>query len=298
MQGITVFDFDQSVTAQPVFLQRFNTRLTIKSMMPFQRLARLWCSAGNFKKTSAAMQLKNPHQFTLLGSGDYHHLTLALLQQHQAPFTLVLFDNHPDWMRPPHQYHCGSWIYTAARLPQVERIVIIGLENGDLAGKKFLAGDVESYHKQKIVLLPYSAVEAQVCQEKDSQQQTVRLESKLKQNLAAGIQEILAAITTMQVYISVDKDCLRSEDAITNWEQGTLPLETVLASIKAIGEVHQIVGADTVGDYSPPVFTSPLKWIGSWLDRPADAWRMNAQANANAVNGSANIKLANALGFV
>ena len=293
MQGITIFDIDQSVTAQSDFLQRFSAKINTKSLLSFKRMARLWCSSGEFNKACSAMQLPNLNQFTLLGSGDYHHLTLALLQQHQKPLTLVLFDNHPDWMRPPHQYHCGTWVYAAARLPQVARIIIVGLENGDLCGKKFVDGDVESYLNKKIVLLPYTSLNAEI-----SEQQTVTLQSQLKTSLKQGVQEILAAISTQNVYISVDKDCLRAEDAITNWEQGTLPLETVVACITAIRGNHSIVGADTVGDYSPPVFNSPLKWIGSFLDRPANAWRMQVNARANAVNGAANVKIALALGFI
>ena len=291
MNGITIFNVDNSVTAQSDFLQRFSAKISTKSLLSYKRMARLWCSSGEFKKVSAAMQLPNLNQFALLGSGDYHHLTLALLQQHQTPLTLVLFDNHPDWMRPPHQYHCGTWIYAAARLPQVARIVIVGLENGDLGGKKFQDGDVESYLSQKIVLLPYTPVEAEVNAE------AVTLQSQLKASLKQGVQEILSHISTQQVYISVDKDCLRAEDAITNWEQGTLPLETMIACITAIRAHHTIVGADTVGDYSPPVFNSPLKWIGSFLDRPNDAWRMQANAEAHAVNGAANVKIAQALGL-
>ncbi len=293
MNGITIFDFDQSVSRQADFLQRFDSQLTIKSMQRFNHAMRLWCSAKSFKKASATMQLQNTKQFVLLGSGDFHHLTLALLEQHVAPFTLVLFDNHPDWMRPPHQYHCGNWIYTAARMPQVKRIVIIGLENGDLVGKKFLSGDVESYKNQKIVLLPYTLVKAQL----GNSDQVVALQSKLKQNLNAGIQEILDAILTENVYVSIDKDCLRNGDANTNWEQGTLPLDTVLECIKAIGKLYNVVGADTVGDYSAPVFTSPIKWIGSFLDRPANAWLMQTPLVANQINGLVNIKLATALGL-
>jgi hypothetical protein len=293
MQGITIFNVDDSVTAQSDFLQRFSAKINTKSLLPFKRMARLWCSSGDFKKISAVMQLPNLSQFTLLGSGDYRHLTLALLQQHQTPLTLVLFDNHAGWMRPSHQYHCGTWIYAAARLPQVARIIIVGLENGDLCGKKFQEGDVESYLSQKIVLLPYTPVEAHI-----SALQTVTLQSQLKASLKQGVQEILSQIGTQQVYVSVDKDCLRAEDAITNWEQGTLPLETMIACIAAIREHHTIVGADTVGDYSPPRFNSPLKWLCSFINRPADAWRLQTNAQANAVNGAANVKIALALGVV
>jgi hypothetical protein len=293
MNGITIFDFDQSVTAQNSFLSRYRHLLHTRPMTIFQRSARLWSSEHGFNKVSNLMQLDTSNQFVLLGSGDFHHLSLALLAQQTAPFTLVMFDNHPDWMRPPHKYHCGSWIYTAARMQQVERIVIIGLESGDLAGKRFLAGDIDSYLQQKIVLLPYLPIDVQI----QSEQQTVRLESKLKVDLNEGIKQILDTIVTQNVYISIDKDCLQQQDAVTNWEQGTLPLDTVISCIQAIAQNHNIAGADTVGDYSPPVFSSPLKWLGSLFDRPANALRMTLQAKANQVNAQANIKLAQALGL-
>ncbi len=293
MQGICVFDFDQSITAQTEFLLRFRAKVTTKPLTQFQTKMRLWCSPICFAKVSGAMKMSQKSQFALLGSGDFHHLTLALLQQHQMPLTLVLFDNHPNWTRPQQQYRCNTWIYAAARLPQVERIVIVGLENGDLCGKKFQDGDVESYLNKKIILLPYSSVEISV-----NAQETFQLQSQLKHSLKAGVQEILDAISTEHVYISVDKDCLRAEDAITNWRQGTLPLVTVTTCIQAICKQHMIIGADTVGDFSPPVFASLFKWIGSFLDRPHNAWRLQSSVHANVVNGAANVKIAQALGFV
>jgi Arginase family len=292
MDGITIFNVDDSISAQSEFLQRFHAKINTKSLQSFQTCMRLWSSKRNFSKASDEMELAGSSQLALLGSGDYHYLTLALLEQHKSPLTLVLFDNHPNWLRQPHQYRCSTWIYEAARLPHVERIVIVGLENGDLCGKKFLAGDIESYLSKKIVLLPYSGVEVAV-----SKQSTLQLQSQLKQSLKAGVQEILDAISTTNVYVSVDKDCLRAEDAITNWEQGTLPLETVTACIEAIRAQHTIVGADTVGDYSPPVFTSPFKWGSSFLNRPNKAWRLNASMQANTINSLANVKIAHALGL-
>lgn len=293
MKGITIFDFDQSVTNQYAFLSRYRHLRVTRPMRVFQHLARLWCSEYNFHKISQSMQLEDINQFVLIGSGDYHHLSLTLLQQHSSPLTLILFDNHPDWMKPPHKYHCGSWVYTAARMPNIERIIIIGLENGDLKGKRFLSGDVESYINRKIVLLPYSPVDAYV----QTQQPAVRLASNLKLNEEAGMREILDAIVTPCVYVSIDKDCMQSQDAITNWEQGTLPLNTVVKCIERIAKLHTIVGADTVGDYSRPIFTSPFKWIGSLLDRPSDAFNMKLRKKADEINAMANIQLAQALGF-
>lgn len=290
MQDICVFDFDGSVAAQTALMQQYEKRIEVIDLHKHQHAARLWTSPRRFEHIrKEAFSGKQPF-FSLLGSGDYHHFSLALINEHTEPLTVVLFDNHPDWIRPPHQYHCGTWVYQLARLPQVERIIIVGLESGDIDGKRFAAGDVESHASGKVVLLPFRTVEAIV-----PGKGSVSLVSKLQEDLSKGIAEILADISTEQVYVSVDKDCLRTEDACTNWEQGTLPLNIVIRCIEAIRSKHLVIGADTVGDYSQPSFMSPLKWIGSLLDRPTNALRFKPTPQALKLNESANIQLLQAL---
>ena len=288
MQQINILDFDGSITSQSELLTIFSKKIIIRNLRKYQHVARLWTSPKKFAEIAKVEIMGLQPGFSLMGSGDFHHFSLAIIGQHKTPLTVVLFDNHPDWIKPPHQYHCGTWVYSLARLSQVVRIIIIGLESGDINGDQFAKGDVESYLSQKVVLLPFQAIEALVENNK-----TVELHSKLSDDLDKGIAEILRQIPTEQVYISVDKDCLRTEDAFTNWEQGTLPLTTVLAAIEAIKKHSKIVGADTVGDYSRPIFISPIKWIGSWLDR-----KVSRKPNSEAMlkrNELANIALIKAL---
>lgn len=275
---IVAYDFDGSLAMQQSLLQDRGIQLSLQSMRQFERSARLWASSAVFKQLAQALPRPAPHgQFSLIGSGDYHHVSLALISQLTQPLTVVLFDNHPDWMRPPHQYHCGTWVYSLARLAHVERIVIVGLESGDIAEDRFEKGDMESYLQEKIVLLPYQPVQVGA----------LTLKSSFKEHVFMGIAEVLAEIETDHIYISVDKDCLRAEDARTNWEQGSMPLSTVTTAIRALKAHKQVVGADTVGDFSPVRFRSPLKWIASHLDRRSQpreelevASRINAAANA------------------
>lgn len=290
MQDICVFDFDGSVSKQAGLMEQYRERIKLVDLKRHLHAARLWASPRKFESIrSEAFASRRPF-FSFLGSGDYHHFSLALIAEHREPLSVVLFDNHPDWMRPPHRYHCGTWVHALARLPQVQRVVIVGLESGDIAGKQFANGDVESYASGKIVLLPFRAVEAMI-----PGKGLVNLSSQLRTDLQSGIAEILAAVATEQVYISVDKDCLRSEDACTNWEQGTLPLAVVLQCIEAIRSRHRVVGADTVGDYSVPRFRSPLKWLGSLLDRPDYALRFTPPPQALQLNQAANLQLLQAL---
>ncbi len=290
MQDICVFDFDGSVSKQAGLMEHYRERIKLVDLKRHAHAARLWASPDKFESIrSEAFAGRRPF-FSFLGSGDYHHFSLALIAQHREPLSVVLFDNHPDWMRPPHRYHCGTWVHALARLPQVQRVIIVGLESGDIAGKQFANGDVESYTSGKIVLLPFRPVGAMI-----PGKGLVNLSSKLQTDLYSGIAEILAAVATDQVYISVDKDCLRSEDACTNWEQGTLPLVVVLQCIYAIRSKYHVVGADTVGDYSVPRFRSPLKWLGSLLDRPDYALRFTPPPQALRLNQAANIQLLQAL---
>lgn len=288
MNNINIIDFDGSITAQSEFIALFKSRIHINNLRRFQCAARLWTSPKKFAEICKASFKEIKPGFSLIGSGDFHHYSLGLIKQYQSPLTVVLFDNHPDWIKPPHQYHCGTWVYSLARLPHVQRVIIIGLESGDINAEQFKDGDVESFLSEKIILLPYEPVTAEVMGSKPT-----FLHSRLKGDLQAGIAEIISHISTQRVYISIDKDCLRLDDAFTNWEQGSLPLSSVVATIVAIKKQFKIVGADTVGDYSAPQFNSPLKWLGSWLDRKVT--RKPIAINDLKRNEFANIALLNAL---
>ena len=65
----------------------------------------------------------------LFGSGDFHHVTLALLAQAARPFNLLVLDKHPDWVRGVPFLHCGTWLARALRLPHLGRVFHVG---GDL----------------------------------------------------------------------------------------------------------------------------------------------------------------------
>jgi hypothetical protein len=64
--------------------------------------------------------------FTLFGSGDFHHLSAVWLRQFHEPFTLLSFDNHPDWdIRPPN-WSCGAWINRALENRRIESVAVWG----------------------------------------------------------------------------------------------------------------------------------------------------------------------------
>ncbi len=54
--------------------------------------------------------------------------------------------------------------------------------------------------------------------------------------------------TDLPLYISIDKDVLSTEYAITDWDQGDMDLSTMIEMLKEIFKQHKIIGVDICGD--------------------------------------------------
>jgi len=78
-----------------------------------------------------------PHM-TFYGSGDFHHVSLALLRRLREPFNLLVLDNHPDWMRGVPFLHCGTWLRHASLLPMGAAHLPLG---GEVDFRQFLSLD-------------------------------------------------------------------------------------------------------------------------------------------------------------
>ncbi len=70
-------------------------------------------SAAQIRQRISALPLRAVH---LLGTGDYHYLSLFFLERITEEFALVLFDNHPDDQSGAFDeglLSCGSWVRSA-----------------------------------------------------------------------------------------------------------------------------------------------------------------------------------------
>src|SRR5207248_9121440 len=127
---LRVLDLDGSLPVQPDLMARF--RPAVFAARQWGPSVRLACSFGRFRrfeqKLAALFQTTNETEPTLTfyGSGDFHHVSLALVRRLSIPINLLVLDNHPDWMRGVPFLHCGTWLYHAARLPHVARIIHVG----------------------------------------------------------------------------------------------------------------------------------------------------------------------------
>ena len=92
------------------------------------------CGFRSFAKFEADLaatlgsRLDASPSLTLYGSGDFHHVSLAMARRLAEPVNLLVIDKHPDWMRGVPLLHCGTWLYHAGRLPNVRTIFHVGGE--------------------------------------------------------------------------------------------------------------------------------------------------------------------------
>jgi arginase family enzyme len=203
--------------------------------------------------------------------------------------TVVHFDNHPDWVRFGNGLHCGSWVGRAARLPGVARVITVGVCSGDIDRPETKRADLDLLSERRVELYPYRAPDGG---------SALRVGGEEWPSIEAvgedGFVDLLASrITTPAVYITIDKDVLRSADAVTNWDQGRLSLEGLEALVRAVATRARVIGADVVGDWSAPRYGSGplaalLKIGEAFLDQPH---RGPLPAVAGRINQSTNLRL-------
>ena len=54
--------------------------------------------------------------------------------------------------------------------------------------------------------------------------------------------------TDLPLYISIDKDVLRTADSLTDWDQGDMTLSQMLEMLRELCANHKIIGVDICGD--------------------------------------------------
>jgi arginase family enzyme len=183
----------------------------------------------------------------LLGSGDFHHLTLMVLEQFTDPFQLVVFDNHTDCSSLGPKYHCGNWLYHAAHLPHCRRILHIGAtERRGILGQYL--GVRPLLRKEKLMQLAGSALTGPDC-----------------------IDTVINALSfqnpdRLPVYVSVDKDVLDQEASPGDWDNGVMNVFHLRAMVDHIVRSYPLAGADITGERGGEVHY-PYKPVKNILSR-------------------------------
>ena len=280
---LRLVDLDRSLTEQPVLQQavRAGTAQLIDLSDRGDGM-RLWASRGQMRHFAGRLAAAGTPPgtgptVTFLGSGDYHHLSAALITEAEGPLTVLHFDNHPDWVRFPPAYHCGSWINRILDLQQVERVVTIGPCGSDLTRPQLKGGNLGALASGKLEIFPWRHAPSRVWGRIGSGAGHRQDDGHLVWRNVGGpawtgfIDDLLARLPTTAVWITIDKDVLAPADATTNWDQGEMPLAALLQALQRIGGARQVVGVDVCGDYAPPRFRNPLKRVAARFDHPATA---------------------------
>lgn len=299
---IRILDLDRSVVAQPRVVAHTNaTVYDLGRWGPDVRMACRFRSFARFERALAeSLGGPNDHRpgLTLYGSGDFHHVSLALLRRLTEPVNLLVIDKHPDWMRGVPLLHCGTWVYHAGRLPNVRTIFHVGgdldfdnayrplapwpwLRSGKVrtipAIRRFQGGGWNRVATEPLRPEPGTPLDG----------------SRLDRLLAPHRREL----ASLPLYVSVDKDALQATEAVVNWDSGFLSLDELERVLRGFLDAAQggLAGADSTGDWSPVEVRGVLRRILHVTEHPRTGGEDHLAAGRNE---RVNLRLLKVLGAV
>jgi arginase family enzyme len=219
--GITILHFDETYLMQGKLQNYTHEDIDLQQLQH----TNLMCEEESLAVMESLLQNRSQKGIIFIGSGNYHYVSYLLLKEVTKPFTLVLFDNHSDLGteqdQADHLLSCGSWVsYALKEVPLLQKVVIIGPTS------------ILPHHftHPRVVLFPF-----------DGRHQY-------------SVKSILSVIHTQNVYISIDKDVLNTTEAVTNWDQGGMNMETLSHYLDYILEHKQAEGIDICGeDHLSPI---------------------------------------------
>lgn len=201
-----------------------------------------YCDQEAERGINARMGELGPRGIHFLDSGNYHYLSKIWLDRVGEPFELLVFDHHTDMQTPMFGdiLSCGGWIKAALEHnPYLKHVWLAGpprqaAEEAGLEAEAGLTGTCSAQNRSNTRAARITWFDEAAITDVSRR--------------PALFQPRHSASTDLPLYISVDKDILRPEDARTNWDQGTLSLDILLACIKAAASCRSIIGMDICGE--------------------------------------------------
>ncbi len=196
----------------------------------------------------------------LYGSGDFHYLTALRLRRVAGPVVVVSFDNHPDWdVRPP-KWGCGGWVNRALELSQVCHVAVWGCGNFECWWPHQIFGNRRAERLGVLEVHPW----ADDRPAKDRQ----RRGAILGDNWRECYEQFLNRIVREHVYVTIDLDCLRAEDAVTNWESGRFAIADLEWALGRLRDSSRIIRGDICGAFSEPSYVRWKQRFAAEYDHP------------------------------
>lgn len=191
-------------------------------------------------------------------NGNYHYMSKLWTDRIQEYFDLVIFDHHPD-MQPPRFegiLSCGGWVKEVLdNNPFVRNVMLIGVADHLIEEiKNEPSAEFEKY-ANRVTFLPESSLRG-------------------PSNEIPTTFDVVPAASPLPVYISIDKDALSLNDAVTNWDQGSLTFDQMGQILGTIFSNRKILGVDICGERA-----SNQDYAEGMDEHSADM--INNQLNAN-----------------
>ena len=254
-----VLDVDGSVGALP--------GATVLPLRSWQERIRFGCGMRTWRAFAREVGAKLPaaHGTVFLGSGDFHHLSHALIARRdpRRMFKVVVLDNHPDNMRFPFGIHCGSWVRRVAALPWVSHVHVLGITSGDVGAAHAWENYFSPLLRGKLTNWCVG-VDVRWATRFGLGQRFLGFDS-----VASMIDRFAEAERkdSQPTYLTIDKDVLSVDAARTNWDQGRMTEAEMLQTIALFRQ--RLVGSDITGDVSTYRYATAWKrWLSAIDDQP------------------------------
>ncbi len=180
-------------------------------------------------------------------NGNYHYMSKIWTDMVQEPFSLVVFDHHPDMQAPRfgNILSCGGWVKKVLDENQfINNVVIIGVADhlvDEIRAELSQAGDPDILDKVTFI----KESEVRETGTPSSFSRTSTSFSRMRESLRFPTE---SGMTEGRIYISIDKDALSPTYAATNWDQGSLDIATLKEVIACLATSHKIIGVDICGE--------------------------------------------------
>lgn len=301
VKQVCILNFDDSLLKQKLLLKNYNPEIIdLRKLGPS---ARYFLNANTRKLIEKSIRGLAKGSIVFLGSGDFHHISEILISRFSEPMAVISFDFHPDWEALPPRYGCGSWVSEVLKKSNIEKLVIVGPSSDDLDSFNVQSGALSQLENDRVEIYPYEHKESFVFLKKVPRNSSLKSEQKgiftkiywsqLKDmDIGKFFEGVLKRIPQQKVYVSIDKDCLKKDFAVTNWEEGRLSLDELFLMLRLIKEKKDIVGLDITGEYSPIRVKGIFKKITSRLDHPKVFPQNSLTESAiNELNEGTNLKI-------
>ena len=171
--------------------------------------------------------IKDASGIHFFDNGNYHYMSKIWTDQIAEPFTLVVFDHHPDMQEPRFGdiLSCGGWVKKVLEGNKfVQSVTLIGV-----------ADHLVEELKSEIASHPAGARNDKV--------------SFVRESEIANHTSLIPHFTSpLPLYLSIDKDALSPAYAATNWDQGSLDVAALKEVIAGLAASHKIIGVDICGE--------------------------------------------------